>query len=112
MVSQISVTKIFMKLVKLLKKLRVAIKDFFCKRKYEEVDALGRQKLTRGFSSSGRAPVLHAGGDRFESDRLHQFYAEVVECIHAALRKQCLKGMRVQIPPSVPYFPASVAEKD
>ena len=27
----------------------------------------------RALSSSGRAPALHAGGDRFESDRVHQF---------------------------------------
>ena len=26
-----------------------------------------------GLSSSGRAPALHAGGDRFESDRFHQY---------------------------------------
>ena len=26
----------------------------------------------RGISSSGRAPALQAGGDRFESDILHQ----------------------------------------
>ena len=26
----------------------------------------------RGHSSSGRAPALHAGGGRFESDWLHQ----------------------------------------
>ena len=28
-----------------------------------------------GISSSGRAPVLQAGGDRFESDIFHQFCA-------------------------------------
>ncbi len=28
--------------------------------------------MPRGVSSSGRAPALHAGGDRFEPDTLHQ----------------------------------------
>ena len=29
--------------------------------------------ISRALSSSGRAPALHAGGDRFESDRVHQY---------------------------------------
>ena len=31
----------------------------------------------RALSSSGRAPALHAGGDRFESDRVHQIHSRV-----------------------------------
>ena len=29
--------------------------------------------FSRGFSSAGRAPALHAGGQRFEPAKLHQF---------------------------------------
>ena len=31
--------------------------------------------LERGLSSAGRAPALHAGGHRFDPDRLHQVRA-------------------------------------
>ena len=30
-------------------------------------------KRIRGFSSAGRAPALHAGGQEFESPNLHHF---------------------------------------
>ena len=30
--------------------------------------------IVRGCSSVGRAPVLQAGGRRFDPDQLHQFY--------------------------------------
>ena len=34
--------------------------------------ALSTPKKTRGFSSVGRAPALHAGGREFDSRKLHQ----------------------------------------
>ena len=34
--------------------------------------ALSKPKVTRGCSSIGRAPALHAGGSEFESRQLHQ----------------------------------------
>ena len=33
----------------------------------------GAPIIKRGISSSGRAPALQAGGDRFEPDILHQY---------------------------------------
>ena len=81
----------------------------------------------RGISSSGRAPALQAGGDRFESDILHQHFATVTQWIrvlvyetgsrrfesfqshHAPVDKlaksSLSKGeilLRVQLPPGVP----------
>ncbi len=32
-----------------------------------------------GLSSAGRAPALHAGGQRFDPARLHQFYSMLLE---------------------------------
>ncbi len=32
----------------------------------------------RGLSSAGRAPALHAGGQRFDPARLHQFYLKIL----------------------------------
>ena len=32
-----------------------------------------------GLSSAGRAPALHAGGQRFDPARLHQFYIFMLE---------------------------------
>lgn len=36
-------------------------------------------KVSWGCSSVDRAPDLHSGGRRFESDQLHQIYAVVVK---------------------------------
>ena len=44
------------------------------------------QTLLRGLSSAGRAPALHAGGQRFDPARLHQkFFKKVVDFKEAAL---------------------------
>lgn len=40
-----------------------------------------------GLSSSGRAPVLHSGGGRFESDRFHQVFGSVAQMVERCPEK-------------------------
>ena len=40
---------------------------------WSEEKPITDQKLKWGFSSAGRAPALHAGGQEFESPNLHHF---------------------------------------
>ena len=40
---------------------------------WSEEKPITDQKLEWGFSSAGRAPALHAGGQEFESPNLHHF---------------------------------------
>jgi hypothetical protein len=47
----------------------------------------------RGFSSSGRAPALHAGGGRFESGKLHHVLIAQV-FVNRDLRDNDLKVVR------------------
>ncbi len=43
---------------------------------WSEEKPIADQKLEWGFSSAGRAPALHAGGQEFESPNLHHFKKE------------------------------------